>query len=75
MSDVFWLDDPKVLFNKNYITEILPPSNTSFERKLNAITRLVVLLTLLGFIDCANNVNVSAKNPLPSYPASSTFLI
>ena len=40
MSDVFWLDDPKVLFNKNYITEILPPSNMSFERKLNAVTRL-----------------------------------
>ena len=61
MSDVFWLDDPKVLFNKNYITEILPPSNMSFERKLNAVTRLVILLTLLGFIGTGSiNILVSA---------------
>jgi len=61
MSDVFWLDDPKVLFNKNYITEILPPSNVSFERKLNAVTRLVILLTLLGFIGTGSiNILVSA---------------
>jgi hypothetical protein len=61
MSDVFWLDDPKVLFNKNHITEILPPSNTSFERKLNAVTRLVILLTLLGYFSTGSvNILVSS---------------
>ena len=61
MSDVFWLDDPTVLFDKNHITEILPPSNTSFEQKLNAVTRLVILLTLLGFIGTGSiNILVSA---------------
>lgn len=61
MSDVFWLDDPKILFNINHITEILPPSNGSFQQKLNAITRLVILLTLVGFIGTGSyNVLVSS---------------
>jgi len=61
MSDVFWLDDPKVLFDMNHITEILPPSKGSFKQKLNAITRLVILLTLLGFAGTGSvNILVSA---------------
>ena len=61
MSDVFWLDDPKVLFDMNHITEILPPSKDSFEQKLNAVTRLVILLTLLGFVGTGSvNILVSA---------------
>jgi hypothetical protein len=48
--DTFWLNDPTILLNKNQLTEIWPSQELSFERKLNAITRLILILTLLGFL-------------------------
>lgn len=50
MENSFWLNNPKVLLNNNYIHEIWPKPNHSFERKLNAITRIVILLSLLGYL-------------------------
>ena len=50
MVSVFWLDNPSILFNKKKIMELWPQSNFSFECKLNAITRLVILLTILGYL-------------------------
>ena len=46
----FWLNDPSILLNKEHITEIWPSSNMSSIQKLNAMTRLVFILTLIGFI-------------------------
>ena len=43
--DTFWLNDPTILLNKHYLLEIWPDSELSMERKLNAITRLIILLT------------------------------
>ena len=48
--DTFWLNDPTILLNKNQLTEVWPSNQLSFERKLNAITRLIIVLTLLGFL-------------------------
>ncbi len=48
MSNTFWLNNPMVL-SKN-ATEIWPSSNLDYAGKLNAITRLVILLTVLGYI-------------------------
>ena len=45
----FWLNDPNILLNKNHITEIWPNSEFDLARKLNAITRTIILLTLLGY--------------------------
>ena len=44
----FWADDPNILF-KN-IHEIFPTKEMTFERKLNALTRIIILLSLLGFV-------------------------
>ena len=44
----FWLENPNTLLNKNYITEIWPNSDFNLARKLNAITRLIIILTILG---------------------------
>ena len=49
-STSFWINDFSVLFNKNDINQLWPLQNMSFEEKLNAITRLIILLTLLGFL-------------------------
>ena len=50
MNTSFWLDNPNVLLNKNQITEIWPQDNFDLDRKLNAITRLILVLAILGFL-------------------------
>lgn len=46
----FWLNNPIILIDKNAITEVWPLENMTREQKINAITRLVILLTLIGFL-------------------------
>lgn len=49
-SDVpFWFEDPLILFNKTYIAEFMPSVKMTRNQKLNAITRLILLLTIVGF--------------------------
>jgi hypothetical protein len=50
MTIPFWSNDPTILFNKNYIFELWPTSNMTYEQKMNAITRLIILVTILGYI-------------------------
>jgi len=46
----FWLNDPNILLDRNYITEIFPNKSFSLEQKLNAITRLVMCMAILGYL-------------------------
>lgn len=46
----FWIKDPKVLFKSENITQLYPKELMSSEEKLNAITRLVIILTILGYL-------------------------
>ena len=46
----FWSNEPTILFNKEYIFELWPTTDMCYEQKLNAITRLVIFLTILGYI-------------------------
>lgn len=50
MTIQFWSNDPTILFNKEYILELWPITNMCYEQKLNSITRLVILITILGYI-------------------------
>jgi len=50
MTIQFWSNDPTILFNKEYIFELWPTANMCYEQKLNSITRLIILLTILGYI-------------------------
>ena len=45
-----WSNDPTILFNKDYIFELWPNTNMCYERKINAVTRLIIIITVLGFI-------------------------
>lgn len=45
-----WFEDPSVLFKKSEITKLWPQPGTSVESKINAISRLVVLLTAVGVV-------------------------
>ena len=46
----FWVNDPTVLFKQKYITQLWPYSYLTYEEKLNAITRFVILMTFLGYL-------------------------
>ena len=50
MSNIFWLNDPTILLNKNAVTELWPCPKMTFEEKMNSISRLVIILSILGFI-------------------------
>ena len=57
MSETFWLKDPSVLLNKKYIFDVFPREGSSFISKLNAVSRMVFILTFLGFI-MTRNMNI-----------------
>ena len=50
MTTPFWLSCPTILFKQNNITQIWPTQHMTSEEKLNSITRLVLILTLLGYL-------------------------
>ena len=50
MTMTFWSNDPTILFNKDYVLQMWPTSTMTYEEKLNAITRLVIIMTFLGYI-------------------------
>ena len=50
MTIQFWSNDPTILFNKDSIFELWPTNDMCYEQKLNAITRLIILITILGYI-------------------------
>lgn len=51
---LFWSDDPNILFNTSYITEFFPTPNMSFEQKLNAVSRGIIVLSLFLFFISKN---------------------
>jgi hypothetical protein len=57
MTTPFWSNDPTILFNKESLLQIWPKQQMTFESKLNAISRLVIIMTILGFI-FTRNVNL-----------------
>ena len=50
MESSFWLYNPSILVNKDNISKLFPEKNMSSNEKLNAITRLVIILTILGYL-------------------------
>ena len=55
MTTPFWSNEPTILFNKYDILQLWPTENMSFEAKLNAISRIVIVLSLLGFLFTRNS--------------------
>ena len=50
MATLFWLKNPNILLKTDEFTHIWPTTEMTFEAKLNAISRLVIVLTLLGYM-------------------------
>ena len=54
MTDVFWLNNPTILFNNQKALEIWPKPDMSSPQKLNALTRLIIYLSILGYFITKN---------------------
>ena len=48
MTTKFWIQDPSILINKEHIFELWPMSFMSFNEKLNSLSRLIIILSLMG---------------------------
>ena len=46
----FWLNDPFVLLHREHIVELWPAPTMATNAKLNAVTRLVVVLSIVGYL-------------------------
>ena len=54
MSSPFWVNQSSILLDKNEISQIWPKKNMTYEQNLNAITRLIIVLTFVGFFISGN---------------------
>jgi hypothetical protein len=50
----FWAQNPNILFRIDYLFEFFPTEDMTYEQKMNAITRLITILTILGFFISRN---------------------
>jgi len=50
MTTSVWLNDPTILLRNDKLMEIWPLASMSPEEKVNAITRLVIILTIVGYL-------------------------
>lgn len=50
MTTPFWLNDPAILFNKESILQLWPTQQMGFEAKLNAVSRVIIIMSILGFL-------------------------
>ena len=46
----FWSKNPNVLVQSHYVYEFFPVETMSFEQKLNALTRTLIVISLIFFI-------------------------
>ncbi len=46
----FWGEDPNVLFQGKYLYELFPVASMSYNQKLNALSRTIILLTLISIM-------------------------
>ena len=50
MPTPIWINNPSVLFKHKYLKDIWPVSKMTPEEKINAITRLIILLSIVGYL-------------------------
>jgi hypothetical protein len=46
----FWITNPNIIFNKDQIFEFFPTDDMSFSQKLNAVSRTIIVMTLVSFL-------------------------
>lgn len=46
----FWINNPNILFKFDYLSEIFPTDEMTFEQNLNALSRLIIFITFIVFV-------------------------
>ena len=46
----FWTENPNILFNGKYVFELFPVEEMSYNQKINAVSRTIIFLTMIGFL-------------------------
>jgi hypothetical protein len=46
----FWLDNPNIIFNNDQMFEFFPTEDMSFSQKLNAVSRTIIIMTMVSFL-------------------------
>jgi Ca2+/Na+ antiporter len=46
----FWSENPNILFDPNYMFEFFPVETMDYNQKLNAISRAVIVITIITFL-------------------------
>lgn len=54
MQSTFWVNEPTILIRGDKISQLWPSKEMTMDEKLNSITRLVILLTILGYLISKN---------------------
>jgi hypothetical protein len=50
----FWVENPNILFYPGHVYEFFPIEAMSYNQKLNSVSRLIILLSLIGFLFVRN---------------------
>jgi len=53
----FWGENPNVLLNTEHMLEFFPTEDMTYNQKLNAISRSVIILTIIGYV-YSNSVRI-----------------
>ena len=48
-NNTFWGENPNILLKQSQLTELFPTEDMSFSRKLNAISRLLILISVITY--------------------------
>ena len=54
----FWLNQPDILFKYPHIKQVIPNDNLSISENLNSLSRVTILLTILGYAFVKRNIVV-----------------
>ena len=58
MKQTFWIYNPLILIDKNYAKEIFPLNEMTENQKLNALSRLIIMLSILNYIITKSNYTI-----------------
>jgi hypothetical protein len=50
MTTPFWINQPSILIDPKYLFDMWPKEKMAYNQKLNSISRLIILITILGTI-------------------------
>jgi hypothetical protein len=54
----YWLNEPTQLFNVTAITDVFPMQSSSYEERMNALSRLIIVVSIIGYFLTRNSLMI-----------------